>query len=253
MTARATFTSLAVLVAIIACTGINLPSPITPVLQTVNLHGMAACPTTTDGSCPLPTTSATTWALDPEYYNNSAGNLVFNRRAVIVVDVPALTDLTLTNTAKGQNHAMVEQPGTYPADTAHYTTQHTDNGETRRWFLTVATHACDNPTTYHVVDVGRQLLPPSAICSSGSTWCCPGASSSGPSTPSTTGGSGASSCPSGEQHFKICEKCQASVGATPIYNYYEACYSSWSTAQTVHGMNGCTITQVSGPSQCQLP
>jgi len=77
--------------------------------------------------------------------------------------------------------------------------------------------------------------------------------STGPSTPSTTSGSGSSSCKSGEQLFKICEKCQASVGATPIYNYYEACYTSWQSAQTVHGAGGCPITQVSGPAQCKLP
>ncbi|HEY8132976.1 MAG TPA: hypothetical protein VII12_13940 [Thermoanaerobaculia bacterium] len=76
--------------------------------------------------------------------------------------------------------------------------------------------------------------------------------STGPSTSSPAGGSGSSTCPSGQQLFKICEKCQASAGATPIYNYYEACYSSWQSAQTVHG-GGCPITQVSGPSQCKLP
>jgi hypothetical protein len=89
----------------------------------------------------LPTTAPTRWRLDPDWYTTSAGNDVYNRRAVLVVDVPALTDLTLSYTSKGQ------------------TPQHTDNGETRRWFITVGTNHCDDPVTFHVVDVGRKRRP----------------------------------------------------------------------------------------------
>ena len=121
---------------------------------------MAACPTTTDGSYPLPTTAATTWRLDPDYYTTSSGDDVYNRRAVIVVDVPALTDLTLSYTAKGQTHPMQEQPSKYPGEPVHYSTQHTDNGETRRWFITVGTNHCDDPVIFHIVDVGRKAGNP---------------------------------------------------------------------------------------------
>jgi hypothetical protein len=249
---------------LLACPhGITLPDAKTPILQNVNLHGTAACPTTTDGSCPLPTTAPTRWQLDPDYYYNSSGDLIWNRRAVIAVDVPALTDLMLTYTANGQTHPMSEAPSKYPGEPDHYGTNHTDDGETRHWFITVGTNSCVDPATFHIIDVSRKTGSPQSspldvtLKISGASGCQPTApfgayASSGSSTSSTTSGGGSSGCPSGEQLFKICSKCQASAGATPIYFYDEGCYKNWQTAQTIHG-NGCTLSQVSGPSQCKLP
>jgi len=242
--------------------GITLPSPVTPALQAVNLHGGPACPAT-NGTCTLPTTGPTSWALFPDIITNGAGDEVWNRRAIIVVDVPALTDLDLSYTANSKTHAMQEVPTTYPSDPVRYGTDHTDNGETRRWFFHVAVSLCDNPETIHIVDVGRQPGSPRSAPLDVTLSLAPGGGcggSGGPpptftsgSSPSTSSNHPVSGCAAGETLFKICEKCQASSGATPIYHYYEACYTSWQTAQTVHGTGGCPITQVSGPSQCKLP
>ncbi len=240
--------------------GVTLPNPMTPTLQIMNINGTC----TPSTSCALPTAAATSWDLTPLLLTKANGDQVWNRRVIVVVDVPALTDLQLSYTAHNQTHAMVEAPTPWPPDPVHYGTDHTDiglNQETRRWFLHIATSPCDNPATFHIVDVGRQPgapmsapldvtlnLSPGGGCGTGGG-PPPMYSSSGSSSGSTSSG-GSSKCPSGEQLFKICEKCQASAGATPIYHYYEACYTSWQVAQTVHGAGSCPITQVSGPSQC---
>jgi hypothetical protein len=243
----------------------NLPDPVTPVLQTVNLHGMADCPTP-GGTCSVPTTAATQWALDPDYYVTSFGRTVANRRAVIVVDTPLFTDLSLSYTAQGQTHAMTEVPRTaaQPGIPEHYAIQTNDDGTRMRWFMTVSSSHCTNPITFHVVDVGRKpgnprsapldvtlTMPAGGGCGSGpgfvGTYSSGGSSSSTSSSPS-----GSSSCPPNHQLFRVCQKCQASAGATPIYFYSEGCYTSWQSVQTVYG-SGCTLSQVSGPSGCELP
>lgn len=259
--------STVIIVSFVSCNGVSFmfDDPQTPILQEVRLRGAPNCA----GQCSLPTTSATSWVLSPSQYVNQYGRSSANIRAIVVVDTPAITDLSLSYTLQGQTHDMQEIPRTagVPGIPDHYRIESVIfAGKKLRWTVMVASSACANPITFHFVNVGKKPGKPKSAALDvsfrrGSYIACEreggaffnifGRSGSpSPSSPSTQ--SGSSSCPSGTRLFRICQNCQASVGQTPIYFYSEGCYSSWQNVKDIYSTS-CMLTQVSGPSNCELP
>lgn len=260
---------------VLCCSGLlltscktTLPNPETPILETINLHGHEDCPVT---PCTYGTSKPTAWLLTPHSYVNNYGITVYNYRAVIVASTPLFTDLKMTFSDSGgtAEYPMEEVPrgaeGTTPR---RYSIDTTDDSasERRKWFIHVATYECYNPTTYHIRDVGRQSgMPVSApldvtlkldstdpcISGGGTMWA-----KSGSSTTPSSGQTRATGCSAGETLFHICKKCQAHVGATASFFFYESCYKNWAEAESTANLSpggGCTISQVSGPHGCEQP
>lgn len=244
----------------------DYPNPATPMLALVRLHaGQQVCPSGGCGAAVPPTSAATTWLLDPDTYQIN-GKTHANRRAVLVMDTPSLTELRVSHTAKNQTVMMKELPRTAgdPAFPDEFRIANTDDGTMKRWFVTVMVNYCVTPITFHFVNVGNDpgnptsapldvtlmLTPPSigTGCSTGHDFNPSWYAASSSSSSSTTSGSGSSACPPGHTLFTVCEACAASAGATKIYMESSGCYTSFSSLQTVYGYtgsgkSGCTLTQ----------